>query len=201
MPRPEDSPDRAQTFVDASAWEVWLEGHHDERDGVWIKIAKKASGVASVTAAEGTEVALCFGWIDGHRKAYDSTHFLQRYSPRRRGSSWSRLNVERAETLIASGRMREAGFTEIEKARLDGRWDAAYESQATATVPSDLAAALAADAAAREAFERLGKTDRYAVILELLKAPTAAARQTRLRRAIVRLRKGPTDRCAPGQGG
>jgi uncharacterized protein YdeI (YjbR/CyaY-like superfamily) len=194
MSRSEDAPDQAATYVDAQAWEAWLDRHHDERDGAWIKIAKKGSGLASVTAAEGTEVALCFGWIDGHRKSYDSTYFLQRYSPRRRGSSWSRLNVERAELLIATGRMRAAGLAEIAKAQADGRWDAAYASQATATVPDDLAAALAADDRAREAFDRLGRTDRYAVILELLKAPSPAARATRLRRALARLGRPDHDR-------
>jgi uncharacterized protein YdeI (YjbR/CyaY-like superfamily) len=191
MSRSEDAPEQAATYVDARAWEAWLEEHHGARDGAWIKIAKKGSGVASVTAAEGTEVALCFGWIDGHRKSCDSTYFLQRYSPRRRGSSWSRLNVERAELLIDTGRMRAAGIAEIERAKADGRWDAAYASQATATVPADLAAALAADDAARQAFDRLGRTDRYAVILELLRAPSPNARATRLRRAIGRLGEGP----------
>jgi uncharacterized protein YdeI (YjbR/CyaY-like superfamily) len=191
MPRPEGSSEQAETCADAKAWEAWLDEHHGGRDGVWIKIAKKGSGIASVTAAEGTEVALCFGWIDGHRKSYDDTYFLQRYSPRRRSSTWSRLNVTRAEQLVAAGRMRAAGLAEIEKAKADGRWDAAYASQATATVPDDLAAALAADDRARATFDGLGKTDRYAVILELLKAPSPAVRETRLGRAIDRLRTGP----------
>ena len=131
--------------VDAAEWESWLEVHHAKADGVWLKIAKKGSGRSSVTAAEADEVALCYGWIDSQRKSHDETYFLQKFTPRRRGSSWSRVNVDRADALIAAGRMRAAGFAEIEAAKADGRWDAAYESQRTATVPDDLAAALAAD--------------------------------------------------------
>jgi uncharacterized protein YdeI (YjbR/CyaY-like superfamily) len=115
-------------FADASSWEAWLEEHHDKRAGVWIRIAKKASGIRSITADDGTIVALCFGWIDGHRRALDGSWFLQKYTPRRRGSNWSRINRERAERLIAAGRMREAGFAEIERAKRNGRWDAANES-------------------------------------------------------------------------
>lgn len=129
--------------IGAAEWESWLAAHHTMRDGVWLKIAKKGSGQPSVTPAEATEVALCYGWIDSHRKSHDATCFLQRYSPRRRGSSWSRVNVERAEALIAAGRMRAPGLAEIEAAKADGRWDAAYESQRNATVPGDLAAELA----------------------------------------------------------
>ena len=109
----------------AADWESWLVSHH-ELEGVWIQIAKKGSGVPSVTPEEATEIALCYGWIDSLRRSHDDVHFLQKYSPRRRGSSWSRLNAERAEALIASGRMRAPGLAEIEAAKADGRWDAAY---------------------------------------------------------------------------
>jgi uncharacterized protein YdeI (YjbR/CyaY-like superfamily) len=101
----------------AAEWESWLAAHHAKRDGVWLRIAKKGSGKLSMTAAEAGDVALCYGWIDGHRKSHDATYFLQKYTPRRRGSSWSRLNVERAEALIAAGRMRPAGLAEIEAAK------------------------------------------------------------------------------------
>jgi uncharacterized protein YdeI (YjbR/CyaY-like superfamily) len=111
--------------VDMAAFTAWLETHHGERDEVWLRIAKKRSGRASVTAWEGTEAALCFGWIDGLRRSLDEECFLQRYSPRRRRSPWSALNVERAEALIEGGEMRPAGFAEIERARADGRWPAA----------------------------------------------------------------------------
>jgi uncharacterized protein YdeI (YjbR/CyaY-like superfamily) len=174
----------------AADWESWLAAHHAVRDGVWLKIAKKGSGQPSVTSAEAVEVALCYGWIDGQRKSYDGAYFLQRYSPRRRGSSWSRINVERAEALIAAGRMRAPGLAEIEAAKADGRWDAAYESQRTATVPADLAAALARDEPARAFFDSLSRTDRYAVILRLLKARSAPSRAAQLRRMVALLRAG-----------
>lgn len=176
--------------VDAAEWESWLAAHHTARDDVWLKIAKKGSGLPSVTPAEATEVALCFGWIDGHRKSHDEAHFLQRYSPRRRGSSWSRVNVERAEALIEAGRMRPAGLAQVEAAEADGRWAAAYASQRAATVPADLAAALARDEPARAFFESLGRTDRYAVILPLLKARSAAKRAAQLHRMVALLRDG-----------
>jgi uncharacterized protein YdeI (YjbR/CyaY-like superfamily) len=176
--------------VDAAEWESWLAKHHAERDGVWLKIAKKGSGEASVTPAAAIEVALCYGWIDSRRKSYDGASFLQKYSPRRPGSSWSRVNVERAEALIAAGRMRAPGLAEVEAARADGRWDTAYESQRTATVPADLAAALARDERARAFFQSLGRTDRYAVILRLLKARSEAARAAQLSRMVALLRAG-----------
>jgi uncharacterized protein YdeI (YjbR/CyaY-like superfamily) len=176
--------------ADAAEWESWLAAHHTEREGVWLKIAKKGSGRPSVTPAEAGEVALCYGWIDGQRKSYDETSFLQKYTPRRPRSSWSRVNVERAEALIAGGRMRPAGLAEIEAAKADGRWDAAYESQRAATVPADLAAALACDQRARAFFESLGRTDRYAVILRLSKARSAAGRAAQLQRLVAQLRAG-----------
>ena len=174
----------------AADWESWLAAHHAARDGVWVKIAKKGSARRSVTPAEATEAALCYGWIDSHRKAGDGEHFLQKYSPRRPGSSWSRINVERAVALIAAGRMRAPGLAQIEAAKADGRWEAAYEPQRTAPVPADLAAALACDERARVFFEALGRTDRYAVILRLSKSRSAASRATQLRQMIALLRAG-----------
>jgi len=155
---------------------------------VWIKMAKKATGIPSVTHPEALEVALCYGWIDGQRKANDDVSFLQRYSRRRPTSSWSQVNVAKVEALEAAGRMRPPGLAEVEKAKADGRWDVAYEPQRTAEVPPDLAAALAGDARANAAFERLGRSDRYAVILPLLKARTPEARARLLSREIARLR-------------
>src|SRR5262249_40870321 len=128
--------------------------------------------------------------IDSQRKSLDGPYFLQKYSPRRRGSSWSRVNVERVEVLIAAGRMRSPGLAEVEAARADGRWQAAYASQRHATVPDDLAAALARAERAGAFFESLGRTDRYAIILWLLKARTPAARAAQLRRIVARLRAG-----------
>src|SRR5439155_8599240 len=117
------------SFASAAAWEAWLEEHHGEPDGIWIKIAKKGSGIAGVRYPEVLESALCFGWIDGRREALDEQHFLQRFTPRRSRSRWSRINRDTAERLIAEGRMRPAGLAEVERAKEDGRWQAAYESQ------------------------------------------------------------------------
>jgi uncharacterized protein YdeI (YjbR/CyaY-like superfamily) len=177
-------------FGDADRWEAWLAEHCATHAEAWLRIARKGAGLVSVTPSEALDVALCYGWIDSQRRSHDESSFLQRYSPRRRGSPWSRVNVERAEALIAAGRMRAPGLAEIEAARADGRWQAAYESQRTATVPADLAAALARDEPARAFFESLGRTDRYAVILRLLKARTAASREAQLRQVVALLRAG-----------
>ena len=168
-------------------WESWLTAHWRQPTGVWLKIAKKGSRVASVTANEALDVALCYGWIDGTRRRLDETYFLQRYSPRRPRSSWSKVNIARVEALVAAGRMRPPGLAEVEAAKADGRWAAAYESQRNATVPPDLAAALDHDDRAKAAFESLGRSERYAVILPLLKARTQQQRAQRLRVTMARL--------------
>jgi uncharacterized protein YdeI (YjbR/CyaY-like superfamily) len=177
-------------FGDAAQWEAWLAEHCASAAEAWLKIARKGTGQVSVTTAEALDVALCYGWIDSQRRSHDESWFLQRYSPRRRGSSWSRVNVERVAALLAAGRMRAPGLAEVEAAKADGRWDAAYESQRTAAVPPDLAAALAGDEPARAFFESLGRSDRYAVILRLLKARGETARAAELRRMVALLRAG-----------
>ena len=171
-------------FADADEWDRWLAEHGTIRTAVWLKIPKKGAGRAGMTAAEAGDVAIAHGWIDGHRRSLDRTHFLQRYSPRRPGSPWSRVNVERVEALEAAGRMRPGGRTQVAAAKADGRWASAYASQRTAAVPDDLTAALAADDRARAAFEALGRSERYAVFLPLLKARTPGARARALRRAL-----------------
>lgn len=178
-------------FPDAAGWESWLAEQHEVQAEAWLRIAKRHSGIATISIGEALEVALCFGWIDGHRKGYDEVSFLQRYSRRRATSSWSKVNVAKAEALMAAGRMRPAGLAEVAAARSDGRWAAAYESQRTAEVPSDLAAALAANPPAGAAFDRLGRSDRYALILPLLKARTAQTRARLLARAVARLAENP----------
>jgi uncharacterized protein YdeI (YjbR/CyaY-like superfamily) len=174
-------------FADAAQWEAWLADNHDRRPGVWIKIAKKGSRTVSVTLPEALDVALCYGWIDSRRRGLDEHHYLQRYSPRRPTSAWSQVNVDKVEALLAAGRMREPGLAAIAAAKADGRWDAAYESQRTATVPPDLAAALANNGPARERFERLDRTNRYALLLRLMKARTPAARAEQLRQIVASL--------------
>lgn len=171
-------------FTDADAWEAWLAGHCQVQADAWLKIAKKGSAAASVTAAEALEVALCYGWIDSHRKACDEQFFLQRYSHRRPGSPWSRNNVERVEALTAAGRMRPPGLAEVAAAEADGRWATAYTAQRNATVPADLAEALAAHPPAAARFEALDKTSRYLLMLPLLKARAPAQRAAHLDKAI-----------------
>jgi uncharacterized protein YdeI (YjbR/CyaY-like superfamily) len=174
-------------FPNGAGWESWLEANHAEQGEAWLRIAKKGSRIDTIPISDALDVALCFGWIDGHRKANDEVSFLQRYSRRRPRSSWSKVNVAKAEALIAAGRMRPAGLAEVAAAKADGRWAAAYESQRTAEVPSDLTTALAGNADAGAAFERLGRSDRYAVILPLLKARTPETRARLLARTIERL--------------
>ncbi|WP_019203854.1 YdeI family protein [Tsukamurella sp. 1534] len=171
-------------FGTGGEWESWLERHHDAAPDAWLRIAKRASSVPGITIGEALDGALCFGWIDGQRRSNDADSFLQRYSPRRRTSSWSQINVEKFEALAAAGRVRPAGYAEVERARADGRWDAAYASQAAAEVPPDLAGALAASPRAAAAFEALGRTGRYTVILALLKARNPERRRELLDRAI-----------------
>jgi uncharacterized protein YdeI (YjbR/CyaY-like superfamily) len=171
-------------FRDAAEFEAWLDAHVGLRAGVWLKIAKKASGRPSLTSDEAVDAGLCYGWISGQRKACDEVYYLQKYVPRRPRSRWSQVNVARAEELTAAGRMRPSGLAEIDAAKADGRWAAAYESQRNATVPPDLAAALAASPQAAQAFGALSKTERYAMILKLITARTATASTAWLRRTM-----------------
>jgi uncharacterized protein YdeI (YjbR/CyaY-like superfamily) len=174
-------------FRDAAEWESWLETNHGAATEAWLLIGKRRSGAELIGIEEALDVALCHGWIDGQRKSHNGVSFLQRYSRRRARSPWSRINVAKAEALTEAGRMRPSGHAEIEAARADGRWAAAYESQRTAEVPSDLAAALARDPGAHAAFENLGRSGRYAVILPLLKARTPESRALALVRELAKL--------------
>ncbi|WP_354637723.1 YdeI/OmpD-associated family protein [Kitasatospora camelliae] len=175
-------------FPDARAFEDWLAEHHTRQEGVWVRLARKGSGIPSVSSDELVDGGLCFGWVSGQRRALDERFFLQKYVPRRARSLWSRVNVDRATALIAAGRMREPGLAEIHRARADGRWDAAYAPQSTAAVPEDLTAALDADPAARRAFDALDRTARYQLILPLLQATTPRTRTSRLTKALATLR-------------
>ena len=182
-------PDAAQViaFRDAAEFETWLAEHVDHSAGVWLKIAKKASGIASLTDDEAVDVGLCYGWISGQRKGFDEIYYLQKYVPRKPRSRWSQVNVRKVEELMAAGRMRPPGLAEVAAAKADGRWDAAYASQKEATVPPDLADALAASPQAASAFESLNKTERYAVILDIVIARNQRTRITHLRKAIAAL--------------
>jgi uncharacterized protein YdeI (YjbR/CyaY-like superfamily) len=176
--------------TDAARWESWLADHHDRSNGIWLLIAKKDSDRVSVSISDALDVALCYGWIDSRRKGHDMDYYLQRYSPRRAGSPWSRLNVKRVEALIDAGRMRAPGLAEVTAAQAEGRLAAAYEPQRNATLPSDIAAALEHNERARVAFERLDRTGQYAIILPVLKATAPAMRAARLQQAIAKLEAG-----------
>ena len=172
--------------------ESWLAEHGVGSDGIWLKFAKKASGIQSVSYAEAVEVALCHGWIDGQAKRLDESHYLQRFTPRRPRSRWSRINREKAEALIAEGRMRPGGLREVERARDDGRWEDAYDPPTTATVPDDFRRALDAEPAAREFFESLGATKRYSFLYRIQDAKRPETRAKRIAEYVELLRAGRT---------
>ena len=174
-------------FTDASAWEAWLAAHHADMPEAWLRIAKRGSGLETVAIGNALDVALCWGWIDGQRLGLDELVFRQRYCPRRGRSAWSQVNVAKVEALTAAGRMRPPGLAEVARAQADGRWAAAYASQRAAEVPPDLVAALAASRPAQQTFDRIGRSERYALILPLLKARTLTARSRALLRAMARL--------------
>jgi uncharacterized protein YdeI (YjbR/CyaY-like superfamily) len=174
-------------FRDVDAWEPWLAEHHADTSEAWLRIAKRGSQVETLAIGDALDVALCWGWIDGQRRSHDAASFAQRYCPRRPRSSWSQVNVAKVEALTAAGRMRPPGLAQVAAAQRDGRWAAAYASQRTAEVPPDLAAALAASPRAAAAFAGLGRSDRYQVILALLKSRTVAGRTRAVTRAVERL--------------
>lgn len=174
-------------FESDQAWEQWLEENHAMSQGLWLKVAKKGSGHASVTYAEALDVALCFGWIDGQKNKFDDEYWLQKFTPRRARSPWSRINREKAEALIGQGKMRPAGLQEIERAQADGRWDAAYSSQRNIEVPDDFQALLDANPEAREFFEQLNKANRYGILYQITTAKKLETRQRRIDKFIAML--------------
>jgi uncharacterized protein YdeI (YjbR/CyaY-like superfamily) len=177
-------------FASHEDWDAWLAEGHASSNGVWLKIAKKASGIESVTHPEALEIALCYGWIDGQRRKLDDVYFLQRFTPRRRRSNWSKINRGKAEELIAAGRMQPAGLREIEAAKADGRWEAAYDSPSAVTVPEDLLHALERDGAAREFFETLDRTNRYAILYQIHDAKRPETRARRIEKFVAMLERG-----------
>jgi len=179
-------------FPSGAEWEDWLADNHAQSDGVWVKIAKKGSGIDSVRYPEVLECALCFGWIDGRREALDELHFLQRFTPRRPRSRWSRINREKAEQLIADDRMRPAGLAEVERARADGRWKAAYEGQKSINVPDDLRRELDARPKAKAFFAELSSQNRYAILYRLDEAKRPETRARRLEKFVAMLEAGET---------
>lgn len=179
-------------FASAAAWEKWLAANHERSPGVWIELAKKGSGIPSVTRSEALEVALCYGWIDSQSMSVDQQRYRQRFTPRRPRSKWSRINCAAVERLRAAGRLAPSGLREMESARSDGRWAAAYASPRAMVVPPDLAARLAKSRQARRAFEALDGRNRYAILYRLHDAKRAETRARRLDRFVAMLEAGRT---------
>lgn len=179
--------------ADAAAWRAWLEAHCDEEAGVWLVLAKKGTREpTSLSYDQALDEALCFGWIDGQVRRLDEATYRQRFTPRRARSPWSRRNVGIAERLAAGGRMHPRGLAEIERAKGDGRWEAAYAGAATIEVPDDLAAALAASPRAQAMFERLTSQNRFAVLLRVTSATRADTRSRRIEQFVAMLERGET---------
>jgi uncharacterized protein YdeI (YjbR/CyaY-like superfamily) len=188
---------------DAAAWRAWLEAHHGDEDGVWLTLAKKGTTEpTSLSYDQALDEALCFGWIDGQVRRLDERTFRQRFTPRRARSPWSKRNVGIAEQLIADGRMHARGVAEVERARADGRWEAAYAGPATIDVPDDLAAALAASPRAQTMFGLLTSQNRYAVLFRVSGAKRADTRARRIEQFVAMLARGetihPQKRSLPG---
>jgi len=177
-------------FATQRAFETWLRKNHASSDGVWLLIAKPGADKPTIAYPEAVEVALCYGWIDGQKKSIDAHHWLQRFTPRRARSLWSRANRARAEALIQSGRMQPSGMAEIDRARSDGRWDAAYEGARAAVVPSDLQAALDAEPAASAFFAGLDRANRFAVLWRVQTATRPETRSRRIETLVTMLARG-----------
>jgi uncharacterized protein YdeI (YjbR/CyaY-like superfamily) len=190
MPGGDDLPVHA--FASQAEFEAWLEAEHETAPGLWIRIAKKAAGIPTVSPAEAIESCLCFGWIDGKRLANDETSYLQRYTPRRSRSKWSKINRDTALRLIEEDRMRPRGLAEVQRAQDDGRWAAAYDSPRTMAVPDDLRAALDAEPDAAEAFAGLSGTNRYSILFRIHDAKRAETRERRIRQFVEMLARGET---------
>ena len=177
-------------FATRADFEAWLDTHHKRNPGIWLMIAKHGSTVSSITYAEAIEVALCFGWIDGQKARYDDQHWLQRFTPRTARSRWSEINRKKVTELIAAGQMQPAGLIEIERAKADGRWDAAYKGQRTATIPEDLQRELDHDPTAAAAFAQLDAQNRYSIIWRINDAKRPETRQRRIATYLDMLRRG-----------
>jgi uncharacterized protein YdeI (YjbR/CyaY-like superfamily) len=171
-------------------WEQWLQVNHAVSGGLWLQIAKKDSGIATVSYSEALLVALCYGWIDGQKGAMDDQFWVQKFTPRRPKSKWSQINRDHVDRLIAAGRMQPAGLREVDAAKADGRWDAAYASQASMTVPEDFQAALDADPTAAAFFATLNSANRYAILYRIQDAKKSETRARRITQFIVMLRDG-----------
>lgn len=172
------------TFESEEAWAEWLAENHTTSQGLWLKIAKKGTDQPSVYYPEALNVALCYGWIDGQKGKFDEQYWLQKFTPRRAKSPWSRVNTDKVADLIAQGKMHDAGLKEIERAKADGRWDAAYESQSRITVPDDFQAALNENPIAQEFFSQLKSVNRYAILYRITTSKKEETRQKNIKKFI-----------------
>ena len=177
-------------FVSKKKWADWLAKQHDKSAGVWLKLAKKDSGIASVTYDEALEAALCYGWIDGQKKGFDDKYWLQKFTPRGPKSIWSKINTVKAEKLIASGEMKPAGLKTIEAAKKDGRWEQAYESQKNISVPDDFESALNQNKKAKVFFATLNSVNQYAILFRIQTAKKAETRVRRIQQFVEMLERG-----------
>jgi uncharacterized protein YdeI (YjbR/CyaY-like superfamily) len=188
----EVNPEKVREFADEASFYGWLSAYHDNENEVWIKIHKKGSGLASITALQAIDVALCWGWIDAIRKAHDDKSFLQRYTPRGRKSIWSQKNVDNVARLIAEGRMTEHGLREVEAAKADGRWQKAYGGSKDMQIPADLQAAIDAVPDARAMLDRLSAQNRFALSFRMHNTKTEAARKKKIEAYVDMLARGDT---------
>lgn len=187
------APDNApRLFKSAKAFEAWLKRHHARSDGLWLQIAKRGADEPSVTYPEAVEIALCWGWIDGQKKGLDDQHFLQRFTPRRARSIWSKINIDKVAALTEAGRMQPPGLAQVEAAQADGRWAQAYDGARTSTVPDDLQAALEAEPKAQAFFATISAANRYAVLWRIQTAVKAETRARRIAQLVAMLARGET---------
>jgi uncharacterized protein YdeI (YjbR/CyaY-like superfamily) len=195
MPPIVPDPKRIRSFRSEAAFERWLSAHHDREPELWLRIFKKDSGIQTVTHAQALDVALCWGWIDGLRKAFDETSFLQRFTPRGKRSLWSQVNRGHVVRLTAAGRMTAHGQRQVDAAQADGRWDAAYapiSEASAATIPDDLRAAIEASPRASRTFQRLGRTNLFALAFRTNHMRTAAGRARKITELVAMLERGET---------
>ncbi len=179
-----------QLFATPEDWETWLGRHHAGAPGLWLQLAKKGAKLQSLSYAEALDVALCYGWIDGQKKGLDDSSWLQKFTPRQPKSLWSKINREKVAALIQSGRMKPAGLEAIEKAKQDGRWDAAYDSPGNATVPDDFQAELDKSPQAQAFYDTLEKRNTYAILWRIQTAKKAETRAKRIREFVEMLERG-----------
>jgi uncharacterized protein YdeI (YjbR/CyaY-like superfamily) len=183
---------RYVAFDTAAAWRSWLAEHHSQATGIWLRLAKSTTPMATLSYAEALDEALCFGWIDAQTRGLDDDYWLKRFTPRKPASKWSKINTQKAETLIAAGRMHPAGLAEVERARADGRWDSAYAGPRTMTVPEDLQAALGASPEAAAFFATISSQNRYAILYRIATVKRSETRARKIAQYVRMLQEHQT---------